>query len=214
MKGRVHPRVLLAEGKDEVRTLPWLLEFAGIEWPTGEVPVFIREFDGVSNLLKAGVIEAELKASGLSALGILIDGDDDPAARWEQLRSRLGSLVDGLPGALPATGVIVEPTSGPRVGVWLMPDNVRSGMLETLLLELRRVDPSLQTHAAAATKQARQLGAPFRDAHHDKAELHTWLAWQDPPGRQLHDAVKLRMLDAGAVKENGFVSWCRRLYGL
>jgi hypothetical protein len=214
MKGRVHPRVLLVEGKDELRTLPELLEFAGIAWPRGAEPVYIQEYDGVANLLAEGEIEAQFKASGLEALGVLVDADHDPTARWHQVRGRLAKIVDGLPESLPPTGSISKPPSGPRVGVWLMPDNIRTGMLETLLLELRRTDPPLQEHVSTATNQARTLGAPFLMAHQAKAELHTWLAWQDPPGLQLHMGVRSRLLDAEAVKANAFLAWCRELYGL
>jgi hypothetical protein len=45
---RVRPRVLIVEGKDELRVLPELLELAGIPWPKGSEPVNIEERDGIS----------------------------------------------------------------------------------------------------------------------------------------------------------------------
>jgi hypothetical protein len=93
-----------------------------------------------------------------------------------------------------------------------MPDNVRAGMLETLLLALRTGDAVLHDHARDATHQARVLGAPFRDVHREKAELHAWLAWQDPPGRQLHDAVRARILPPAPPVTDAFISWFRRLF--
>lgn len=93
-----------------------------------------------------------------------------------------------------------------------MPDNIRTGMLETFVLALRVGDPVLHDHARDATSQARVLGAPFRDTHREKAELHTWLAWQDPPGRQLHDAVRARKLPPAPPVTGPFVAWFRQIF--
>jgi len=45
------------------------------------------------------------------------------------------------------------------------------------------------------------------DRHLDTSPLHTWLAWQKPPGLQLHDAVKQRLLDPTADASKPFVTW-------
>jgi len=214
MRRRAHPRVLLVEGKDELRVLPELLELAGIAWPKGSEPVRIEEQDGIANLLAPGFIEATLKASGVQAVGVIVDANGDPGARWTQLRGRLASSYPDLPVELPLSGLIQETPDKPRVGVWLMPDNVRAGMLETLLLALRAGDPALHDHAREATAQARTCGAPFREAHREKAELHAWLAWQDPPGRQLHDAVRAKHLPPAPPVTAPFVAWFRQLFEL
>ncbi|HEX4420404.1 MAG TPA: DUF3226 domain-containing protein [Kofleriaceae bacterium] len=208
------PRVLIVEGKGERFVLPELLELAGIAWPKGNEPVRIEDQDGIANILAPAFLTATFKASGVTAVGIVVDANGDPAARWAQLRARLAESVLGLPDALPPAGLVHEVAGKPRVGVWLMPDNVRAGMLETLLLALRTGYPALHDHAQAATAQARSLGAPFRDAHREKAELHAWLAWQDPPGRQLHDAVRANVLPPAPLVTDGFVAWFRALFAL
>lgn len=209
---RTYPRVLVVEGKDELRVLPELLELAGIPWPRGAEPVRIEEQEGIGKILEFGFIETTLKASGVTAVGIVVDANDDPTARWEKVRSRLAAIYPEFPLDLPATGAIHRVTDKPRIGVWVMPDNVRAGMLETLLLALRVGDSVLHDHARDATHQARILGAPFRDVHREKAQLHAWLAWQDPPGRQLHDAVRARILPPAPPVTDAFVSWFRRLF--
>jgi hypothetical protein len=211
---RTHPCILLVEGKDELRVLPELLELAGIPWPKAAHPVHIEELDGIENLVAPAFIEATLKASGVRAVGILADANGDPAARWQQVRARLVASYPDFPSELPPGGVVHTMAEKPRVGVWLMPDNVRAGMLETLLLALRAGDPALHDHAQAATAQARTCGAPFREAHRAKAELHAWLAWQDPPGRQLHDAVRARELPPAPAVTDTFVAWFRQLFEL
>jgi hypothetical protein len=211
---RTYPRVLVVEGKDELRVLPELLELAGIPWRRGAEPVRIEEQDGISNILAPGFLEATVKASGVTAVGILVDANGDPASRWKQVRDRLAATYPGFPVELAAAGAIHEAAEKPRIGVWIMPDNVRAGMLETLLLALRIGDAALHDHARDATQQARVLGAPFRDLHRAKAELHAWLAWQDPPGRQLHDAVRGRALPPRPQVTDAFVAWFRRLFEL
>lgn len=72
----------------------------------------------------------------------------------------------------------------------------------------------LLKHASDAIDAARRLGAPYSDAHRDKAQIHSWLAWQDPPGRQLHQAVMERMLHGKSPALERFIAWFRRLYDL
>lgn len=209
---RTYPRVLVVEGKDELRVLPELLELAGIAWSKGNEPVRIEEQDGIGNILAPGFIETTLKASGVAAVGIVVDADGDPGSRWERVRARLVTSYPDFPTELPASGAVHAIADKPRISVWVMPDNVRTGMLETLLLALRTGDPALHDHARDATHQARTLGAPFRDSHREKAELHAWLAWQDPPGRQLHEAVRSRRLPPAPQVTDPFVGWFRQLF--
>jgi hypothetical protein len=211
---RVRPRILIVEGQDEKRVFPQLLELAGILWPKGNEPVDIEEKDGIDNILEAGFIETTLKASGVTAVGIIVDANGDPLFRWRQLRARIAASYPEFPAELPVAGAIHAVAGKPRIGVWVMPDNVRAGMLETLLLALRIGDQVLHDHAKDATSQAKILGAPFRDSHREKAELHAWLAWQDPPGRQLHDAVRARKLPPAPQVTDPFVGWFRQLFEL
>ena len=58
------------------------------------------------------------------------------------------------------------------------------------------------------------MGATIRPAHYDKGELHTWLAWQEPPGLQIHMAVKAKLLKPSDQVIAPFVGWFRRLFEL
>ena len=53
----------------------------------------IEEQDGVENILAPAFIETTLKASAVTMVGIIVDANGDPAARWEQLRARLAGLL-------------------------------------------------------------------------------------------------------------------------
>lgn len=213
MPKRIHVKKLLVEGVDK-RVIPELIEANGVTW--GETAdaaiVFIEDFEGVSNLLKPGVIETELKASGVEIIGILIDANDDADARFNQIRERCKSQFPDMPEDLPANGLIRTNEEGLKIGVWLMPDNRSHGMLETFLMYLAPNEDNVVRYAEKACKTARRLGAAYRSVHFEKAKIHTWLAWQDEPGAQLHQAVKEHVLDPRSPHAAPFVTWFRDLF--
>jgi hypothetical protein len=103
-------------------------------------------------------------------------------------------------------------SDGLKLGIWLMPNNVSCGMLEAFLLDLIPEGDPLIGYANKAAKTAQRLGAPFKPAHHQKAIVHTWLAWQDEPGAQLHQAVKKQVLASTGPHAAPFVKWFRELF--
>ena len=211
---RFHANKLLVEGETDKRIIPYLMEHNGVTWPKAP-PVFIKPYGGVDEIMKPGVVEAEFKESGLEALGIVVDADGDAAARWDELRTSLGRDFAGLPDEIPAEGLRVVHGGKPRFGVWIMPDNRCEGMLEDLLVRLIPNDATaLYEMARKCVGEAKSNRAPFRDVHERKAEVCTWLAWQDPPGLRLHEAVSKRVLDPTRPESSGFVTWFRSLYRL
>ncbi|MCH8851997.1 MAG: hypothetical protein IID41_05025 [Planctomycetes bacterium] len=211
------PKKLLVEGEEDKRVIPQLIEANGIRW--GENPdtwiVEIDQCDGFEKMVKQGLIETELKTSGLEVLGIIADANDKAEERWESLRNRCREFFPQLPDELPATGLIHTSETGLKLGVWLMPDNRSHGMMETFLTYLVPDDRnSVLKYAESARDQARALGAPYKDVHADKAKIHTWLAWQDPPGQQLHSAVMQHLLDPCSPHAAAFVKWFRSLFGI
>ena len=217
MSRRDNHRRLLVEGRVEQRLIPYLVEQNGIPWgeTRDKAIVDIEEFNGVDNLLKPGVIEAELKASGLRHLGIVVDANASLSSRWQAVRRRCVHSYPNLPDELPHDGLVIGNSTGVTLGIWIMPDNASRGMLETFLCFLlpNQSDPVFE-HAAEASHRAKELGAPYTDAHESKARIHAWLSWQDPPGRQLHEAVAERILDPSSENAQPFVDWFRRVFEL
>ncbi len=213
---RIASRVLLVEGQEDLRVVPWLIESTGVDWGPKDAPIVsIAAYDGVENLLAAGEIETRLKASGLQALGVMVDADTSATSRWAQIRARILAAYPAAPTDLPPEGVVLRGATQPAFGAWIMPDNTNRGMLETFLLHLRPTDNSpVLDLSSRVVDEARSLGAPFSDAHRDKAQIHSWLAWQDPPGRPLHNAVMERMLRGKTPTLDRFVDWFCRLYAI
>ena len=208
---------LLVEGEEDKRVIPQLIEANGVPWgDTSDAPVVeIKPCDGFEGMVRPSLIKTELMESGLEALGIVADANGDAQSRWNSLRARCTPSFPDLPESLPSDGLTQENDAGLKLGVWLMPDNQSHGMMETFLTYLvpNEGNPILE-HAERARDKARALGAPFKDAHADKAKIHTWLAWQNPPGRPLHNAVMERILDPCSCHAAAFVRWFRSLFDL
>ena len=212
----IHQKVLLVEGKQDVRVIPQLIEANGINWGTRRNPVvYIRDYEGYQNLVDPDVISTELQASGLSVLGIIIDADDNPLGRWQSVRSASLKSIPDIPEALPEEGLIHIGTNGIKFGIWIMPDNKMRGMLETFLTYMIPTgNEALWQFAKKVVQDAKSQGAEFTDPHLDKANIYTWLAWQNPPGRQIHQAIMERILDPTHPNAQRFVTWFKTLYGL
>jgi hypothetical protein len=212
---RQDEKVLLVEGTEDLRVIPELVEANGIAW--GDKPkdriVQIKPMDGVENLDK-NLINIELKASGLKIFGIIVDADDEPANRWQSVRNCLLEKYPDIPEELPPTGLIhTSPEQDVKLGIWMMPDNKERGMLETFLqFLLPEDDKELWNFTEQSCRQATNYGATYKEAHLDKAKIHTWLAWQNPPGRQLHDAVKQRILSPNSPQAAPFMQWFQKLF--
>ena len=210
------PNKLIVEGEEDLRVIPQLIEANGIPWgETREEAVVSIEAYGNDDFVDATFISTELKASGLKALGLMIDADESLHARWESVRNACLKSIPNLPTNLPPTGLLHTTTSGIRFGVWIMPDNQTEGMLETFLTYLIPNDSEpLWQYAQEVATEAQHKGATFINSHFDKASIYTWLAWQNPPGRQLHDAVKQKILDPTHPQAQSFVNWFKQLYDL
>jgi len=209
---KIETKKLLVEGAEELRVIPQLMEANGVTWNRGEEPLNIINCDGVENLLKPKYISAQLKTpNGLTHLGIVIDADEEPDNRWKSLYNACLPNIPNLPQNLPAAGLIITLESGLKFGVWMMPDNQSRGMLETFLAYLVP-DNNLWQYTQNKVIEAKQQGATYRDYHLDKANIHTYLAWQDPPGKQLHDAVKQRILNQSHPQSANFLRWLQELY--
>ena len=205
---------LLVEGQDDKFSVISLMEHH-VRWPNEKSgwPVFVDAVGSVSEILDTTYLRTKLKESNLEVLGVMIDADDEPAARWQSFRSICAPAFSDLPMELPAGGLIARNASGLRLGFWLMPDCASTGMLETFLRHL--VPDSfkpLWQHAEASFNTACALGASCRPVHADKARIHTWLAWQDPPGESPGRALTKKTLNSNSPSAMAFVSWFKKLY--
>lgn len=204
-------KLLLVEGAKDRRVIPYLAEACGVASP----PVHITDLDGIENLLEPGYVEVEFKVPKRVALGVLVDADDGATEQWRKVRDRLRAVVPTVPDDLPEDGLVVAPPLGPCVGAWVMPDNRLAGTLEAFLAHLvpdHATNHLWQFAGAEAIDRARSLGGTWKDVQRSKAAMHSWLAWHDEPGRQLHEAIKHKLLKPGSPIVDRFMAWFHALF--
>ena len=155
-----------------------------------------------------------LNESVISRIGVVIDADVSLPSRWSELRNTLIAAGYSAVSPLPSEqGTVIEPPAEsilPRVGIWLMPDNRNSGILEDFLRFLVPANCRLFNHAQ--TVVANLPERRFSPVAEPKALIHTWLAWQEDPGRPLGQSITAKFLDAGVPQVDVFVEWLRRLF--
>lgn len=220
-KGRKRrPQQLLVEGQDDQHVV-WHLceqhrlpEIFDVESPG------LEELGGIDAVIED--IPVRLRQENLRTLGIMVDADIKPIAQWTRIR---GALPPPMGTAMPsdpvAGGWISEPTdlygTPIRIGVWLMPEgHIQSGMLEDFALSLIKANDALFAKATATLEEVERIDAAIMQRysanHRSKALIHTWLAWQQNPGRPMGTAIKAGYLRHDAPTALAFVSWLRRLF--
>lgn len=212
--------LLLVEGATEKRVIPELMERRGVTWEPQpkDFAVTIREYGGFENMIAPNELEAAMKASGLKSLGFIFDCDGlhDTSNRLIQVQTRLRGLGIEIPNPLPPEGFITKTSSGEiDFGVWMMPNNTDKGMLETFLMNLVPESASgLYRYVVDCAEESKNHGATYKECHKHKALIHTFLAWLDEPGPQLHEAVKFKMLDTSDPYADSFSKWFRSLFSV
>ena len=206
MAGR---KILLVEGTDDEHVLKHICGNRGIPKLDD-----VRAHKNDEDLLEDFTIRIKASTEEGVVLGVVIDADKNPSGRWQSIRHRLLEAGYGdVSNKADREGTIVEPPDHsllPRVGVWIMPNNVDKGKLEDFL---RLLVPEGDDLIAHATDVVENLPVRrFRDIDKPKAVMHTWLAWQNSPGRPYGTAITAGFLDACAPAADDIVSWLNRLF--
>ncbi len=202
---------LLVEGNDDQHVI----------WSICVKNEVIKSFDVIdcgsdSQLLRQLTRRIRFNADKVETIGIILDADTSLLKRWIEIKKEVKDLGYDLPDTPDAQGTIIESSSYyPRLGIWLMPDNLQSsGMLEDfakvlipeqdqLLAEVERVLSEIE---AAPRK------AVYKDIHKAKARIHTWLAWQEDPGTPMGLAITKSYLNHNHELAIRFITWLNTLF--
>lgn len=205
MAGR---KVLLVEGVDDEHVMKHICTNRGISHLDE-----VKEHGNYKELLKAIPVQIKLSEEG-DVVGIVIDADTDPFARWQSVRHRLVEVeYPDVPNAPDPNGTILNPPDGsflPRAGIWIMPDNKMPGILEDFLDFLIPQSDALRAHARCSVDSLPEQR--FSDNDRPKALIHTWLAWQEEPGRPYGTAITARFLDPDLPQADVLASWLEQLF--
>lgn len=200
---------LLVEGKDDEHVLKHICGTCDV----GHLDE-VKNLGNVDELLVS--IPTELRGSDLEAVGVIVDADTDMNSRWQSIRDQIISVgYQSVPIQPVADGTILDPPEGtllPKVGIWIMPDNRTDGILEDFLRFLVRPPNDLFDHVEASVAAIPQELQRFKDLDKIKAVIHTWLAWQEDPGKPYGTAITAGFLDPNVAEVDTLVSWLKRLF--
>jgi len=198
---------LLVEGGRDVNFLKTLLHHL---LPQPQVPLLTpNEFGGGENGIKGVFRRLPVLLKGFKddprnrhRLGIVIDADYTNhnggfAARWKEFTANLceadKDYIISPPPDQAYTGSIFQHDCGhPPVGLWIMPNHNANhkegdGMLEDFIKQAvyQGQQQELLERATDCVDQLPKTLKLFSDFHQTKAEVYTWLAWQEQPGPSL-----------------------------
>jgi hypothetical protein len=231
---RTAPNLLIVEGDDDIHVLIRFVEALGF----GKVPeaAKLEKFaskrkrehseeetrvayvsgsagenaDGATG--KAAALDRlrdELKSGNRSGIAIIVDADNNLAGTWDSVRDAAG-LASGV--TLPGDGFVGRVGDTSLVfGCWVMPDNVRQGTLEDLLLSLAEREEGIK-HARGVVQSLPAGVRPVQvsPSFESKSTLHTWLAWQAEPGPRPSVAITRRLLSLESVAAQSLMGWLDR----
>lgn len=230
-------KVLLVEGTDDLNVIGHIFLNHNIEvvtekriWKVENIvdSIFIRDQEGLTNIqnnLEKGVFEqliedfgTELKQSELKMLGIIVDANGNAQSRWESFANKLKDLgYEDIPKSAEPNGTILKKNKNglPTIGVWLMPNNVDSGMLEDfvgLLIpnEQENLWKLVENTVSLIPDEERRFSK--EPDHSSKAKIHTYLAWQKRPGVPFGIAIREKFLDVNAQNVANLMKWLKELF--
>ena len=210
-KQESHSYKLLVEGNDDQHVV----------WALCEKHNVPKSFDvidcgSIDNVLKEFKLRLKL-ADINSRIGIVVDADVNLKSRWDSVVAILKNMgkyeCDNI--VLPQDGLILEPTDScyPKVGVWLMPNNNQNGMLEDFVVALATPDDVLMKKSEDVLTELEAEGIQkYKPVHRSKAKIHTYLAWQDVPGRPMGLAITANILNSDSELAMKFANWLKEMF--
>lgn len=197
---------LFVEGKNDKHVVLSLLSCCGVE-----ENFEIRDCGSDEQALKE--LGVRLKGSAPQVLGLILDTDSDFNSRWQGLRSFLiRNGYQNAPEKPRKRGTIISINEKVTIGVWLMPNNNAEGMLEDFLISLIPSEHPLFKYVRKCVGEIPDNLRLFRPVHKSKAEVHTWLAWQENPGKPLGLGIQCRYFNTALEPAHEFIQWINELF--
>lgn len=202
----IAPKILLTEGDNDCHVIAALCkhyklpESFGLDACGSDDKVFKK-------------LGALLNTENKEVIGVVLDADNPNfAAKWHKFQTtmdKVGIHCDDQPNP---HGTIIPVTDiYPKIGLWLMPDNRVDGMLEDFCMTM--AEPGAIDFSQECVSTAQEKGhTSFIANHHSKAVVHTYLAWQNEPGRPLGQAITAKVLDPQHPLAKTFADWLIRLF--
>ncbi len=213
-------QILIVEGNDAV-VLFKLCEIHKMPLPKGyskeNILKFVRSAGGFDKAIAA--LRDRLEGSDLTNIGLVVDANDKgPDSRWLKIKNILSDYYSEetlKPLAPKAGGIIIQEPGLPNVGIWIMPDNQNPGYLEHFVADMIPDGDKVLYFAETTIAQLEKEDfCKFKTAKRQKALVHTWLAWQEEPGKPFGIALESKCLDANAPAVEPFLEWMKNTFQL
>ncbi|TAH07270.1 MAG: hypothetical protein EAZ14_11390 [Runella slithyformis] len=198
---------LLLEGKDDVFVVSKIWETTKGEFSFDRI-----DCDGKDNI--PDELRTYILSGNTQSIGIIIDADDNPAGRWQKYQDELRRLGYEVPKQPSKNGTIINGLGrNPRVGIWIMPNNDATGILESFIAYLIPENDPLwfESERILSEIEAKNLNK-YALKDRPKALIHTWLAWQNNVGVNMSTAIAERYLTTDSDLCQRFVTWLDNLF--
>ncbi|MBM3767949.1 MAG: hypothetical protein FJW32_21395 [Acidobacteria bacterium] len=219
------PVVLVCEGKHDRAVLAALIELRRAEkvrsrqlrelraTPADYFLVRpVREDEG-GILWAEKMLESVLNDPEIKTIAVVIDADNKLDSKWAAIESLSKEFGFETPPPLPwPSGCVVRAASDRALGIWIMPDNQSQGKLETLLGRTINSNDPNWNYADSVLNEVRE--PRFAEVDRDKAQLRTWLAWQEPPGLEFGTALHAKKFNPDHAAFDPLMEWLRKLKDL
>lgn len=197
-------QILLVEGKNDIHVFANIYEKNNVE---ESFKIEGKDGDAIFKSIPIYI------KTDVSKIGIVIDADEDIRFKWDKLKSILESSGYNFPNSPEQSGTIIENDNLPTIGLWIMPNNDDSGMLEDFVKKLVPTDDKLMAYVDNSLNTIEEAKVnKYKSIHKSKAKIHTWLAWQETPGTPMGLAIKKTFLDTNQELCKQFVAWSNRLF--
>jgi len=166
---------------------------------------------GIEFILKR--LLSALKDESLTSIGVVVDADSNIEAAFSLISNALKQIKKIEIGQLKESGLIIQLTESQKFGLWIWPNNSAKGDLESLLHSIVPKNDVVFHYSQTIVSQLIEKKInPFKEKDQRKAEIYTWLAWQEEPGQPFGKAVKFSYFNLETETCNNFKSWLQRLY--
>ncbi|MCY3693573.1 MAG: hypothetical protein OXI54_13950 [Chloroflexota bacterium] len=209
--------ILLVEGSNDKHVIKHLaerfdpnLEFA------------IKDYGGIDGVLAN--IRDHIDEPGRPAVGIVVDADAVQLQSWRRVCDEIASAernISPIPPAPDPQGTIISENPGngdPRVGIWVMPDNISLGELEGFIARMipagDMIWPLSRRYIDQIPLAVRPFASTLAQVAQNKilgAQVHAWLATRADP-RPMGLAIGANDLDTNVPVTQTFLRWLANLF--
>ncbi len=204
-------RLLLVEGNDEKWFCIQLLQSIGLNQNTENLDLQVIDIGGNQNFgASLNLITKSPCFDDVTTIGFIRDAEQNPASSsYTSTCSSIKKYISNFP--IPEIGQ-VKTVNGFTCGIFIMPDNKVSGMLENLCLESVKTNPVFEEAEVYVDTAATLMADSDRKKYNKpKAMVQTYLAGQPVLVNTLANAAKKGLWDFTNPVFNNIVDFIKNL---